>query len=315
MADFTHKDAPNGQTASKPGEGKARQLWRPKSQRGADDSSVCPFCHGQIRLGMGICPHCGHNLISDKCSFCGSPMKSGAKFCSHCGQSREGVVCPICGTLNARNFCRKCNYPLTAMAQRALTEAKNDPKVISLQKKADELAELHRRIEELRNANSVPDQSPAELSKEDKALLDEYADILGSIGAYKPQVALPSPPQETQRRQYADTSASLDDIMVAFREKAREMDALLASIVPPPEFTPEQQRDYFSARKIGRIEIEYDMSDYSPTMWKCNLCGMLHHCPSECSEPQLGGTWVYVTPEQYREKYITLIKSTKFKIE
>ena len=104
------------------------------------------------------------------------------------------------------------------------------------------------------------------------------------------------------RVQYADAVLSLDEIMTAYREKVAEMNAALSAMVPPPGFVPEQQRDYYSARRVASVHTEYDLSGYQPTVWKCNLCGALHNCPSECAEPQLGGTWVYVTPEQYIEE-------------
>ncbi|MDE6498384.1 MAG: zinc ribbon domain-containing protein [Muribaculaceae bacterium] len=275
--------------------------WRPKEATKNEQGAYCPHCGGEIKAGYAICPHCGRSLTPDKCSFCGAAMKPGAKFCTRCGQPREGAACPACGTLNARNFCRKCNAPLTPMAQKAMEAAKADPAFKAVQAKAEELAELHARIEELRNSGG---ESVAELSDADKALLDEYADILGSMGAYKPQ---PRPAHtsgsQTARRQYADGCApSLDDIMKAYKEKAAEMNAALAALVPPPDYTPEQQRDYFSARKVIKSHVHADLSEYNPSLWCCNYCGALHNNPSECAEPQLGGTWIYQSPEEYIAK-------------
>ncbi|MDE6286627.1 MAG: hypothetical protein K2L99_06515, partial [Muribaculaceae bacterium] len=85
----------------------------------------------------------------------------------------------------------------------------------------------------------------------------------------------------------------------AYKEKAAEMNAALAALVPPPDYTPQQKRDYFSARKVIRSHVHADLSEYNPSVWCCNYCGCLHNNPSECAEPQLGGTWIYQSPEEY----------------
>ena len=278
-----------------------KQAWRPKSMDTSSTGSVCPFCNSPVNSDDAICGHCGRSLIVGKCSFCGSPVKPNAKFCTRCGQSREGVRCPECGTLNPRNFCRKCNAPLTPMAIKAKEEANNDPKFKTLQKRAEELAALHARIEEL-NAGSSPG-----LSDEDRALLNEYADILSSLSPGGSPIKSSEPknvqPQEKQAeaQQYGwdFNIMSLDDLMKAYHEKVDEMNRALAEMAPPPDYTPEQQRDYYAARKIASLEAEIDLPEYNSMLWKCNYCGCLHNAPPECCSPELGGTWIYITPEEY----------------
>lgn len=280
---------------------RSRQAWKPRSV--SDDSDKeCPYCGGDIKNSYAICPHCGRSLTVGKCSFCGAAMKEKAKFCSKCGQSREGIICPECGTLNSRNFCRKCGIPLTDMAQLAMKAAKNDPAFKAIQAKADELAELHARIEAMTEGGAEGEANPPQLSEADRQLLDEYADILGSIGSYVPKPVEKSQSEVPTRKEYADDVMSLDEIMAAYKEKAAEMNEALAALAPPPEFTPEQQRDYYCARKIARVDVKYDMTGYRPNLWVCNFCGYPHFNPAECSEPELGGTWIYVTPEEYIQK-------------
>ena len=269
-----------------------KQAWKPKSQKKESTGTVCPHCGATVNSGDAICLHCGHSLTPGKCSFCGAPMKPNAKFCTRCGQSVEGVKCPQCGTLNSRNFCRICNSPLTPRALKALEAAKNDPKFKIVEKKAKELAELQSLIEELQNATPETPSVP-QLSEEDQKLINEYASLLDSIGIEKPEVKPVEKQEETKRKTYEAKGMSLEDIMKAYKEKAAEMDQALADLVPPPEFTPEEQRDYYSARKIARLEQPI------PMLWKCNLCGMLHPCPSDCAEPQLGGVWVTVSMEEF----------------
>lgn len=235
-------------------------------------------------------------------------MKSNAKFCTHCGQPVEGIKCPECGTLNSRNFCRKCNTPLTPRALKAIAAAKNDPKFKILEKKAQELVELQSLIEEIQKG--VPEtQSLPQLSEEDQQLINEYASLLDSIGIEKPQVKPVEKPEETKRKTYEAKGMSLEDIMKAYKEKAAEMDDALANLVPPPEFTPEEQRDYFSARKIARLHQPV------PMLWKCNLCGCLHPCPSECAEPELGGQWVMVSYKEFIARGGTTTEPAKLIIE
>lgn len=269
-----------------------REIWKPKSLNKESTGTACPHCGATVNSGDAICVNCGRSLVPDKCSFCGSTLKPNAKFCTHCGQSREGVKCPACGTLNARNFCRKCNTPLTPKALKAIEATKNDPKFKIVEKKAEELAELQSLIEELQNDTSET-QSVPQLSEEDQKLIDEYASLLDSIGIEKPVVKPVEKKEEPKRKTYEAKGLSLEDIMKAYKEKAAEMDEALANLVPPPDFTPEEQRDYFSARKIARLDQPV------PMLWKCNLCGCLHPCPSECAEPQLGGVWVMVSLNEF----------------
>ena len=279
-----------------------KQAWKPKTLNKISTGTVCPHCGATVNSDAAICAACGRSLNAEKCSFCGAPMKPNAKFCTRCGQSREGVKCPRCGTLNSRNFCRKCNAPLTPMAVKVTEEAKNDPKFKNLQARAEELAALHTRIEELNTKSAVP-----ELSAEDRALLDEYADILSSLGTIgnpaqnpKPKNAKPEVKQtESEKSGWEPNIMSLDELMKAYHEKVDEMNRALSEMAPPPEYTPEQQRDYYAARKIATLETHIEIPEYNSTLWKCNYCGCLHNTPPECTYPELGGTWIYVTPEEF----------------
>lgn len=245
----------------------------------------------------------------DRCSFCGAPTDPSKRFCPRCGQPKEGIICPECGILNSRNFCRKCNAPLTPRAEAARAEAQADPLFRSVSRKAAELESLRRQIEEARNAAH---EEPG-LTDEDKALLDRYNTLFNSMGIPEP---VQSPAPVGSRKKYQGENLNLDEIMAAYREKAAEMDAALAALTAPPDFTPEQQRDYYSARRIATVEMEYDMSGYHPMMWRCNVCSALHPCPSDCVSPELGGQWIYLTPEQYNDElYGANIVRTTLKIE
>lgn len=304
---------PNNQAKAAPESRKGpSQMWRPASHAKSAQGARCPHCNAEVKASYAVCPECGRSLTPGKCSFCGAAMRPGMKFCTQCGQSSEGVICPECGTLNSRNFCRKCNTPLTPGGLKAIEAARCDPAYLAAVQKARELAEMHAMIEELQQ-EAQRTQTEVGLSDADKALLDEYADILGSIGAYAPR------PTETRQAEpqpgrcvYQDKAMNLEEIMAAYREKSQEMNDALAAMVPPPEFTPEQQRDYYSARKVASIHNEYatDWSNYHPTLWQCNYCGFKHHQPSECCEPQLGGVWLFVSPEEYEREHSQIVSQS-----
>ncbi|MDE6556697.1 MAG: hypothetical protein K2K55_07015, partial [Duncaniella sp.] len=178
--------------------------------------------------------------------------------------------------------------PLTLMASKAIEASSKDPAFRKIEEKAIQLAELHRQI-----IDFEPDSTdnPPGLSRDDLALLDQYADILNSIGSLSPSVDAgaqqSNATENPQRKQFQFRPQSLDDLISAYREKAEEMNRALASLTPPPDFTPEEQRNYFSARKV--MTAETDMR------WKCNLCGALHMNPTDCARPELGGEWIVVS--------------------
>lgn len=290
-----------------------RQAWRPISISRRESGGVCPHCGASVNSGDAICGRCGMTLVADKCSFCGAAIRPGSKFCTRCGQPRTGVPCPECGTLNSRNFCRHCNAPLTPMAVKAKEEAKRDQAFKAIMERAKELTELHARIAEYEATSGKT------LSADDRKLLDEYAELLSSISAPVEAKAEVKPsdssPAQAEKPSFTLNIMSIDEMMKAYREKAEEMNQALAEIAPPPEYTPEQQRDYYAARKIASFETEVELIGYSPMMWKCNFCGCLHETPPECTRPELGGTWIYVSPEQYLAEHPYLAnKNIKLKI-
>ena len=222
-----------------------------------------------------ICPHCGRPTNPDVCSFCGATMDPDDRYCPECGNSREGIVCPECGTLNFRSFCRKCNHPLDRMAQAAVAQAQADPKyqrMVALQKR---MVELERQI--LDGADHALSEADEQLKKEYDALL---AMIQGGVSENK---------AETQV-----SDESLKQIAKEYRESVQEMNEIMADLMPDAGMTPQEQRNYFCARKLPVITVtKHKQVIQQPVEWICNYCGCHHSQPSDCVEPQLGGTWVY----------------------
>lgn len=262
--------------------------------------SLCPHCHKTIKAGMQLCPYCGKPVNETECSFCGAEMEPGERFCPSCGNPRDGIRCPDCGTMNYRSFCRKCNAPLNDMAHTAIRQAQEDPRFQRALELAREMSELERRISE---AN---DEQPSEkeldtsthLSDEDRAFIEKYSKLFAGIGDLKvPQATKPKAVDEPEkRRQLTLNGDVLKAAVKAFREKAKELQDQLNSMLPPPSATPEEKRNFFSARKI---QVGVMKTRKVAQGWVCNYCGFHHSQPSDCCQPWLGGTWIMED-----EKYI-----------
>lgn len=83
----------------------------------------------------------------------------------------------------------------------------------------------------------------------------------------------------------------------------KSLNEILAGMAPPPGSTPQQQRNYFSARKIA---VVHQHRTLTPTSWVCNYCGCTHNNPGECARPELGGRWNYTE---------TITETTSFEYE
>ena len=69
-----------------------------------------------------------------------------------------------------------------------------------------------------------------------------------------------------------------------------DLNAILEQMLPPAGSTPQEQRNYFCARKVA---VTTSTTTRIRVGWVCNYCGCTHNQPSECSKPYLGGTWKY----------------------
>ena len=77
---------------------------------------------------------------------------------------------------------------------------------------------------------------------------------------------------------------------------------LMEKLRPEGDMTPQMQRNYYSARKLPVLRKSVTTA---PVCWICNLCGCHHSHPSECAQPELGGTWVY-------EDVVTVTKTFEY---
>ena len=264
------------------------------------DTNRCAQCGADIEADMELCPHCGRNLKVDMCSFCGGMLDPDDQFCAECGNPRAGIDCPQCHTLNFRSFCRVCNSPLNEMAQLAMQEAQQDPKVMRVIELAQELAKLEAFLLDDTPAKAAPPQAP-ELSDEDKQLIEQYKNVIEAFkhGALQPPKSteddlmpkdIPPTKPTAPRNDFDIAVPTKEEAMKQYRANIGEMKALMDAMIPDANMTPQMQRNYHSARKMT---VEKRTKIKEKLYWVCNAYGCKHNQPNECSKPYQGGKWYY----------------------
>lgn len=261
--------------------------------RASSDDVGCPYCGQPVRKSWEWCPSCGHSLV-DWCTFCGADIPRGEDECPECGMSRSGVVCPKCGTRNAGGFCRKCNEPLTLAAKKELERAQKDPQFLKAAELAVQAAELLARIEA--EEQEVPESEIKEIELPEDVL--RLKELLGKTTLRQAQGPDGKQTQPLDgKQQQAQRPKSKAELRAEYSKIQEELNKALNEMLPPVGSTPQEQRNYFSARKLP---VEKVILTKGREAWVCNFCGCWHNCPSECCEPWHGGKWVY----EYKEEKI-----------
>ncbi len=268
---------------------------------------TCPNCGASHSATAQICPECGMSLGGNQCTFCGHPLPPGASECRACGASREGVECPDCGTINFRNFCRNCNRPITKGGEAALAKFRANPQFQAAQKINDSLSKLADFIDGKISA-SDPDiaaimAEAAGQKTEGQKTEDQTSKTRKPlfISKLKPKPMAQQPIGAPGLAKPASKAApaapmTIEEAMKLYEQKRAEMEGLLDSILPDADSTPEEQRDFYSAR-MTVVTRTYKKLVEEPVAWICNFCGFRHNKPQECAEPWHGGTWVHETHE------------------
>ena len=114
-------------------------------------------------------------------------------------------------------------------------------------------------------------------------------------------------PKVIQAAQLMDQAAELEEALSTveegpakeqaqeeYQQLVKDINQLFEEMLPPAGSTPEEQYNYYSARKVA-VETVRVIKKETKTGWVCNYCGCLHRQPSDCVEPWLGGTWIYKT--------------------
>ena len=220
------------------------------------------------------------------------------KECSQCGTSAEGIICPKCGSLSFRAFCPVCNNALTRAAQKAVEKAQADPKFHQVQELVSQVEEMR---EHLFSLESTEDEGDSEddvvsVQEDDSHVISIEKDPVPEETEITNEKTLPCQPASQQKTELKKQIETLE----------KDINQLLSEMLPPAGATPQQQRNFYCARKVEIIkkkEITHVVKD--PVGWVCNLCGCLHNQPSECAMPELGGRWLYGKTRYYTETITT----------
>lgn len=271
-----------------------------KQKTAQEEGERCPYCGATIPVGSEICPVCGVRCVS-YCTFCGAEMTPEDEVCPECGMSTHGIKCPTCGKISYRSFCPDCNTPLTRAAMKAVEKAKADPKYQEVQELINEAEALSEELiqsdPEIQESCSVSNESFEPLDTASKPVAQSQP---------KP-VVTPLKIQEVQKKKEKLAKIETD------------INKLFEQMLPPAGSTPQEQRNFYSARKveiksIKQIKVSVKESHQEPVGWICNLCGCQHRHPSDCARPELGGRWVYHTTYSSHQETRTIETSTKVTI-
>lgn len=243
---------------------------------------VCPHCGAATHPDFEICPVCGGKLV-DYCTFCGAPMSPDDVDCPECGMPAEGIICPDCNIRNYRPFCRQCGKPLSRAARRAVDKAKQDPKVQEAARILKHIAELKA---ELEDEGSEKDAEPQGATEGELRLKE----LMAKVGFT---------PAETPKAVVHKEGRSRAEILAEYQKAVDEANKLMEEMLPPAGSTPQEQRNFYTARKVAVMEIVEEKWFGIPieeTMgWECNKCHVLHRNPSECAVREFGGKWITCT--------------------
>lgn len=244
----------------------------------------CPHCGAPVDERYELCPVCGGKLV-DYCTFCGAPMQEGDVDCPECGMPAEGVVCPNCHTRNFRSFCRQCSLPLSRAARRAVEKAKQDPKVLEAARLIKKISELQAELDGILPGDDVEDgdQTPSEPS-ESELLFQELMAKVGFTPAERPKVA--------ERKM----GRSHEEVLAEYKQTVEAANKTLLEMLPPAGMTPQEQRSYYTARKVAVMEVieerYYGIQVKETVGWECNKCHVIHNSPEDCAVREFGGVWI-----------------------
>ena len=102
-------------------------------------------------------------------------------------------------------------------------------------------------------------------------------------------------PKATRRRM----GRSREEVLKEYRKTVEEANKAMEAMLPPAGMTPQEQRNYATARKVAMMEVMeerwYGIPVTKTMGWECNECHVLHRDPSECAVREYGGKWITCT--------------------
>jgi len=273
--------------------------------------TACPFCGSAVEPDYEICPVCGHKLV-EYCTFCGANMTATDIDCPECGMPSDGVTCPDCGTLNFRSFCRKCSRPLSRAARKAVEKAKADPKVQEAVDIMVKMAELEAEMQNATEDDGIIDDTPNEPTEKELRLRE----LMGKVGF--------TPTEKINVQSKQNKSRSREEIQAEYQRMVEEANRILESMLPPAGSTPQEQRNYSTARKVAvmetykeKVTVSYIARQEERMGWVCIKCQNFHKNPQECAVRKYGGYWttrtvdIWATREEEVEKQRKVYKRIK----
>ena len=167
-----------------------------------------------------------------------------------------------------------------------------DPVFLKAAELAVKLAELEQQIQECdRPEDAAGKDAPAAPAKELPPDILRLKELLASVRTGGAGPARPAEPAtKAAPAKQAVKRKSKEELQEEYRKMKAELNSTLSSMVPPAGSTPQEQRNYYSARKVSVLQ---KVRSSTPIAWVCNYCGCWHNQPSECVEPELGGTYIY----------------------
>jgi hypothetical protein len=224
----------------------------------------CPKCSAKIiSPNADICEVCGEWLLEEKCKFCYADIKEGQLYCSECGNPVAGIVCSQCGRLSYFDFCKFCNSPLTATAQKMIEKVKETPEVQIKKFSSNQEARTYFMAQKhLMVSKEIED---AEQKKSDELLKMKVYIEKAEKGEKKKKTFVP-----------------------LFSDKQKESIKSIDKIVDKEIKRQEEER---RRQEEERRRQEEEMRKRRPRGWLCNAYNALHPGgPNECADPSQGGT-------------------------
>lgn len=248
---------------------------------------ICRNCEAAIEEDMEICPQCGWKLV-DYCTFCGASMSANDIDCPECGMPADGVECPDCHIRNFRPFCRQCGKPLSRAARMGVEKAKKAPKVLETVRLLQHMADL--KAELAAADGGTPEHKESQQPEELPELEQQFRILMSKVGfktAEQPRVASKTANTKSQRTR--------EQILAEYERAIQDTNRILSEMLPPAGSTPQEQRNYYTARKVAVVELMtetwYGINPRAAMGWRCSRCQVLHDDPSQCSYKEFGGQW------------------------
>lgn len=253
------------------------------TEKPSEAGGVCPHCGATVAAGQEICKVCGWKLV-DYCTFCGAPMTADDVDCPECGMPADGVECPDCHIRNFRSFCRQCNRPLSRAARMAVEKAKKDPKVLETARLLQQIAALQAELATVSGDDSGQEPDEPAGPTEGELRLKE---LMAKVGFT---------PAETPKPRQRKVGRSREQVLADMQKAVDDANRMLEEMLPPAGSTPQEQRNYYTARKVAVMELVeetfYGINPRDTMGWKCNHCQIMHDNPSQCEYKDFGGEWV-----------------------